>query len=412
MSNITQSIKNADTESLLKQAFCVCGEFIETLRTEYAKLPQAEYFLDVIKAYHEPTQRQPKIIVVGMDFPVEIIYALTGKMPYHVIGGSRVLTDASDEYVPRDTDPVTRAVLGQLFAMESMRESALVIVSCASDAQRKAANLLQERGWNVVTVWIPSIHNESSRCVYLSELEHAISAICRHVGRRYSASALSRSAKEYEKVRASIRAFMAVSERIPGPLCMAILESFYMMSDMEKWRRELDALTAALKADERASQSSQCRPRVLLVGSPVYIPNYKIPFLLHGSGLDICAVIDSNTALLQSSFGEKGTLERLAEHYLNQNASPAFVDNVVLHDSVVSQIEKKHPDGIIWHVLKGQIEYDFELVRNEKYFEECDLPVIRLETDYQYQDVEQLRIRIEAFAELLKQKKMEKRRFA
>ena len=70
--------------------------------------------------------------------------------------------------------------------------------------------------------------------------------------------------------------------------------------------------------------------------------------------------------------------------------------------------EETKPDGILWHVLKGQIEYDFELNRCEKYFEEMALPVIRLETDYQYQDVEQLRIRIEAFGELLTQKKTEK----
>ena len=71
-------------------------------------------------------------------------------------------------------------------------------------------------------------------------------------------------------------------------------------------------------------------------------------------------------------------------------------------------MEETQPDGIIWHVLKGQIEYDFELARNENYFEQQDLPVIRLETDYQDQDVEQLRIRIEAFSELLTQKRTEK----
>lgn len=409
MSNVEQYKKSADIESLLQQAFNVCLECIKTLRTQYLHLPEEEYFLEVIQAYYKPAERKPKIILLGTDFPEEIIYALTGKVAYHIIGGSRVLTDASDEYVPRDTDPVTRSVLGQLFTMEYMRQSALVVISCASDAQRKAANLLQERGWKVVTVWIPSVHNEASRRVYLSELEHAVRAICRHVGRRFSNSALDRSVKVYEKVRTSIRAFTAAAEQIPGPMRMAILESFYMMSDLEGWCKALDALTAALPTKTAVAQNC---PRVLLVGSPVYIPNYKIPFLLHGSGLDICASIDSNTALLHSSISAKGTLERLAAHYFDWNASPAFVDNAVLHDSVASQIEKKPPDGIIWHVLKGQIEYDFELVRNEKYFEQCDIPVIRLETDYQYQDIEQMRIRIEAFAELLKQKKMEKRRFA
>ena len=36
---------------------------------------------------------------------------------------------------------------------------------------------------------------------------------------------------------------------------------------------------------------------------------------------------------------------------------------------------------------------------------EYGIPVFRLETDYQYQDVEQLRIRMEAFSEMLVQRR-------
>ena len=41
-----------------------------------------------------------------------------------------------------------------------------------------------------------------------------------------------------------------------------------------------------------------------------------------------------------------------------------------------------------------------------------DVPVFRLETDYNYQDVEQLRIRLEAFSEVLQQKKYGKEALA
>ncbi len=53
-------------------------------------------------------------------------------------------------------------------------------------------------------------------------------------------------------------------------------------------------------------------------------------------------------------------------------------------------------------MLKGQVEVDFEMPYYEALFEKRSIPFIRLETDYQYQDVEQLRIRLEAFAEMLK----------
>ena len=73
-------------------------------------------------------------------------------------------------------------------------------------------------------------------------------------------------------------------------------------------------------------------------------------------------------------------------------------------------VRELHPDGIVCHILKGQIEYDFELPYIEKASEEAGIPVFRLETDYQYQDMEQLRIRMEAFGEMLTQRIIVKRK--
>jgi len=64
----------------------------------------------------------------------------------------------------------------------------------------------------------------------------------------------------------------------------------------------------------------------------------------------------------------------------------------------------------VYHVLKGQIEYDFELERFEELFEKLGTPVFRLETDYNYQDIEQLRVRMEAFSEILNQRGYRKER--
>jgi benzoyl-CoA reductase/2-hydroxyglutaryl-CoA dehydratase subunit BcrC/BadD/HgdB len=48
--------------------------------------------------------------------------------------------------------------------------------------------------------------------------------------------------------------------------------------------------------------------------------------------------------------------------------------------------------------------YDFEYKRIEEELGQLGIPVIRLESDYNEEDVEQLRIRIEAFIELIKLK--------
>ena len=401
-------VHKENIKSLIRQASDICEQSAEKLHG----IPETEYFLKLTEQYYSPetlSEIKPKVIVFGTDFPLEIVHSLTGAPPYWIIGGNNAFTVASDEDVPRDTDPVTRASLGQLLVMEQAKETALIIVPCSSDAQRKTAYFLQKEGWRVVTVWIPAIKDEATHKGFLSEFEHTIRTVCRHVGKRYSVFAMDRSAKYMNHIRSSIHTFLEAAreneEKMPGRLRMAILDSFFMASDLEEWHQNLKSLTAALCFGVRFYG-----PRVLVIGSPIYYPNFKIPFLLTDAGVEICGSIDSRTGQYENVFEykHKKGMSALAHYYFKHDSSSAFVWNEELMKAIRHYVEETNPDGIIWHVLKGQIEYDFELNRCEPYFEEKNLPVIRLETDYQYQDVEQLRIRIEAFSELLVQKRKEK----
>ena len=408
MTTTTHFLNTSNIEGLTRQAFDICVQNTEKLH----HLPEAEYFFDLMNLYYSPemlTRTKPQIIVLGTDFPGEIIHALTGQPPYWITGGNSAFAAASDEEVPRDTDPVTRAALGQLLVMEQAKDTALVIVPCSSDAQRKTAYYLRDHGWKTVTVWIPAVKDETTHKAFLAELDHTIRTICRHVGKRYTAFALNRSVEYMNTIRGDIHAFLDTSGRnekaMPGAVRMAVLDSFFMTSDLKAWHAHLKKLTAAIPQGCRSK-----RPRILLIGSPVYYPNFKIPNLLSDAGVEICGSIDSRSGQYEgaSDHDAHRGIAALAHFYFEHDSSSAFVRNQALMDAIRHYVEETEPDGIIWHVLKGQIEYDFELNRCEKYFEEMDLPVIRLETDYQYQDVEQLRIRIEAFSELLTQKKKEK----
>ena len=62
-------------------------------------------------------------------------------------------------------------------------------------------------------------------------------------------------------------------------------------------------------------------------------------------------------------------------------------------------------DGVIYHVLRGCLVYDFEFQAVETALREMEIPVIRVETDYNEEDVEQMRIRLEAFIEMIKYQK-------
>jgi benzoyl-CoA reductase/2-hydroxyglutaryl-CoA dehydratase subunit BcrC/BadD/HgdB len=148
------------------------------------------------------------------------------------------------------------------------------------------------------------------------------------------------------------------------------------------------------------------------MGSPVYFPNYKVPFLIEAAGLHISAHMDCTTLELWRSPLAKGAGEpltaKLAGRFYKNDCSGAYAKNDTLLLKVSQFMKKNSIDGVVYQVLKGQIEADFELERFEKLFEAYGLPVFRLETDYSGQDVEQLRIRLDAFMELLTQRRYRK----
>ena len=150
----------------------------------------------------------------------------------------------------------------------------------------------------------------------------------------------------------------------------------------------------------------------MLLGSPALFPNYKIPFLVSECGLEISEAVDYLSMKSFVTYPPKALwgshnklIRNIASAWLRYDSSPAYIKNDALFDYVSWFVQNKKIDGIVYHVLKGQIEYDFELERFETMLSEYGIPVFRLETDYQYQDVEQLRIRLEAFSEMLTQRR-------
>ena len=152
------------------------------------------------------------------------------------------------------------------------------------------------------------------------------------------------------------------------------------------------------------------RPEILLTGSPICFPNYKIPFLIEDVGMKIRDFIDPSTVRQEEFLSTKGihwtkkAIHAIATSSYKYDASSAHISNEALTQAIRRSIRDGKIEGVIFHILKGQIEYDFELESMTEMFENYDIPVFRLETDYQDQDIEQLRIRLEAFCEMLSQK--------
>ncbi len=382
-------------------------EIIDTLQKLAKGMPaykEIVFFVKCVRDYYlaDFEKGGPDIAVIGSGIPEELVLA-SGKRPYWILGGSRVSSMWADDAVPRDTDPVSRSSLGYL--KSCFTESTLILVPLVNDSTRKLAYILKSEGLKVHTVHFPPVKNAYSIEEWNRQYEACRSAIAFHLKKPLTKRALQKSKEQIRRAKTSIRDFLEISEGVINGTCrMFILGSYYCAENLSEWSRRLECLAARLRKEKAAGKSG--KSKVLLLGSPVYFPNFKVPFLIEENGVEVCLQADYTTLPLQNGGGLARTqkADSIAD-FFTSDASPAYVKNDSLYEQIVKLISEKGIDGIVYHVLKGQIEYDFELGRFEKLFERMDIPVFRLETDYNYQDVEQLRIRLEAFSEVLDQRK-------
>lgn len=257
--------------------------------------------------------------------------------------------------------------------------------------------------------------NESAAIQYERQLELCVEVLSAHTGQRLNRRALQNAAVSVAQARQEMTRLIRLDWEkpylLPASWRMLALNSYYAADDIRRWTRMLAQLNNRLIISQRYRRH-QYHGNVLLVGSPVYFPNYKIPFLLEDVGLHIAAHIDYTTQKIKTalSAGEAAniTLSSLARRFYLEDCSGSYAKNEGLQTAVSEALDDRDIDGVVCCVLKGQIEYDFELERLETRCNERNIPVFRLETDYNQQDVEQLRIRMEAFSEMLRQRQFQR----
>lgn len=400
------------------------NEALETINRIYKEnkhLTQLRWFLEVaLQRFNKNhlNSRKPRLIVFGDDIPSEILYAVCDD-PFYVLGGSLGTAHWADELTPRDTDPFSRSSLGWLLNPAfDLTENALIVTAVSSDSRRKLISVLQNNGRQVAALDIPPARSANAVHYYKEQLTQLAEMIGRHTGKHFTGGNLKRAVKRVAKAHYQRRRFFTAvfssGNIISDEAVLLANQCMYFADDLEEWCAHIAALEEELvQLCRRYAFPQKDKPNVMILGSPVVFPNYKVPQLITSAGMTVTAIADSlspgaSVAVpkIKAFALSDSLLQQIAQTHLKTISSGARVSNEGLYNYFMHLVRQFHPDGIVCHILKGQIEYDFELPRIEKAAEESDIPVFRLETDYQYQDMEQLRIRMEAFGEMLTQRKI------
>ncbi|WP_448873386.1 2-hydroxyacyl-CoA dehydratase [Desulfobulbus propionicus] len=363
---------------------------------------------------------RPVIGVYCILVPEELIYA-AGAIPLRLCGGCSTSCAVGEEHVPRDGCPLAKSSLG-LTARPGLAVYDLcdvVIVPTTCDAKRKFAEELS-RFREVWMLEAPHLKDsEISQQAWLLQVMALREQLERYMSQvqgkrvRITARSLDQAIKEQAAAQRQMRRLQTLRAQESSPVwgrqAMLVANAFSFM-EVTAWTRAMVEFNNELEQRQGQTVCPIRTPRILIAGSPVIFPNFKLPNLIEELGAMVVA--DESCVGERALYDPVGHPERnlraqllaLAARYLMPCICPSFAPNEDRLVTLRRMITTHRIDGVVYHVLKGCVVYDFEVGRVEAALKELQVPVVRLETDYSPEDVEQLRTRIEAFVEMLVQR--------
>lgn len=385
------------------------------------KSKHINYFIELAKDYmhREKLDDIKRVGIIGTSIPEELVIAC-GAKPVWILGGSFDCANYADSMVARDTDPMVKSSLGMLLseAFPSFNNIDLLVIPLTSDSIRKAAYMFS-KSFNTFLVDIPPVKNrESSFIKWRYQLKEMTERICELTGKKLKNGDIAAAGEIVYKAKMQTQRFINNHKKnknlLSVGLYVLILNSYFMTNDLENWTNHLECLNNEI---EKASKMQFERhdieiykPDILLTGSSIFFPNMKIPSLFDDCGLNICEFeVEMMSYLytipdMQKRIFKNNGFTNISDTYYRNNTSQAFVNNKTKISNLQKSLLSSNVEGVVYHVIRGQVGCDFEFESIENFFIERDIPILRLETDYNYQDIEQLRIRLEAFGEMIKSK--------
>ena len=321
--------------------------------------------------------------------PDEIIFAADA-IATGLCGGSQFWVPGGERVLPTNTCPLIKASVGARLdrTCPFFRIADMYIGETTCDGKKKA--------WEILSEDVP---------VYVMDLPQMKRA------NKVTAEKLADSIKLINNKRKALARLYECrkSETLPisGTDALVISQiAFY--DDPARFTQMTNKLCDEL--EQRIKDGVSVVPagtkRIMLTGTPLAIPNWKLHNIVETSGaVVVCEEMCTGTRYFENYVDEtKETLEdqimALSERYMNINCA-CFTPNHARIDDILRLAKEYKVDGIIDVNLKFCNLYDTEGYFVERAMKEAGIPVLGIETDYTDSDAQQLRTRVSAFVEML-----------
>ncbi len=375
----------------------------------------ARFFGQRAKEVWEFKQRGGKVVGSLCMFAPHEIIAASGALPIRFCSGFHETTGPANVILgDAGLCPLVKSTLGMRMASASpyLEMCDMLIAPTPCDAKLKLGEILQDY-MPVLMINIPKIRaGEVNRKQWIEEMGVMMDKLELLTGKKIKKDDLKKSIEKYQRAYSAWREVISLRKEADvlwGRDALMIAQLSYY-DDIERWTQNVSTLVAELKEMKDAGKSvaEPDAPRIMLAGSPIVWPNWKIPDIIEEiGGLIVADELCSATRALSNpvvvdEYTFKGMLDAVAERYLYPCTCPCFSPNIERDDNILNRIKDYRVDGVIFHVLKGCHLNALDATRIKGILEDAGIPMFTIESEYVMGDVQQIKLRLEAFLEMVR----------
>lgn len=343
--------------------------------------------------------------------PDEIVFAADA-IATGLCGGSQFWVPGGEKVLPTNTCPLIKASVGARLdrTCPFFRIADMYVGETTCDGKKKAWEILAE-DVPVHVMDLPQMKRAKDVRAWAEEIETFKNVVEEFTGNEVTAEKLAASIRLInDKRRALARLYdLRKNENLPiSGRDVLLISQIAFYDDPARFTQMTNKLCDEL--EQRVKDGVSVVPagtkRIMLTGTPLAIPNWKLHNIVETSGgAVVCEEMCTGTRYFENLVDEtKTTLPEqymsLAERYMNINCA-CFTPNTARIDDILRLAKEYKVDGIIDVNLKFCNLYDTEGYFVERAMKEAGIPVLGIETDYTDSDAQQLRTRVSAFIEML-----------
>ncbi|KGG79503.1 3-hydroxyacyl-ACP dehydratase [Caloranaerobacter azorensis H53214] len=330
-------------------------------------------------------------------------------------GGSDFWIPDGEKVLPRNICPLIKASVGAKISgtCPYFQSADILVGETTCDGKKKAWEILGK--YTPIHVMdLPQMKREKDKIHWIDELKIFKDLVEKMTGNEITEEKLKEAVKLINEKRRVLQRLYNTrkSEVLPisGKDALLITQiAFY--DDPKRFIEKTSELCKELedRIKKGISVFEENTPRILVTGTPMAIPNWKLHHIIETSGgavvcEETCTGIRYFERLVKEAESIEEQIEAIADRYLSINCA-CFTPNDGRIEDIIRLYKEYKADGVVYYNLPFCHTYAVEYNKVKEALDNEGIPVIMIESDYSLQDVGQIKTRLEAFFEMIKTSK-------